>query len=197
MLHRAGMPRLLHVIATFRYASASEADINRVEDPTKAAANLNAISEKDARGCVWGLITSWFKEAYDDVTVINGREYPYLVDVCSNYIETDSASPKGWLACIGAAMESLAYRSDRHQPRKMIDAFCGYFKMYISSTTMEQPRSNRWANRTYALCAQSALETNDRISSREYRARMHGLGSHPCAAHSDMCVHGWRSDVLE
>ena len=183
---------------TFRYASVSEVEHFRQEqDPCKAAARSKSISDKDVRGCTWGLMTSWFLEAYDDVVVLSGKKYPYLVDYCAEYVELNSTSPKGWYACIGAAMESLAYRSDRKHSEKMVDAFCGYFKDYILSTTMMEASGVAWADRTYELCVQSARETEHRMLFREYKRRERGLLPKPCSVRSDMCMHGWRSDVLE
>ena len=199
---------------TFRYASVSEVEsFSKHRDPCLHS----GLRGKDLRGCVWGMVTSWFVPAFDNEvassTLKRGNatlpsRVPQLLVVCARYLELEhEARPdKAWLACIASAMEMLAYRRVYKRPAARVQTFCSVFRDYIEKALppthhafAHGPAENATlGSRTFDACVRSAREPVGRMLWAEHLERSRPFfPNSPCAIDKELCIHGWRSDILE
>ena len=171
---------------TFRYASARQVRKLR-SDPCPAG----LMNIKDLKGCIWGMVTQWFLPVYSGPSSASSL-YPALADFCLRLLNSTS-DENVWLTCVTAGMEAAAY--DDHPALGASRTLCT-----LMSSALVGNASIKWpqlTDRTNELCIITLTEPYNRMTYRAYLEKTSALLPSPCSRKIDLCIHGWRVDVLE
>ena len=168
---------------TFRYASAAQVSRFR-DDPCQTARLTKEGKLKQLRGCLWGVVTQWFRPVWSG----NGK----LADFCFQQLRI-SGDSNTWLSCVAAAIEYVSY--DDTPVLSGLVVFCKSV-----SAQVKQQLGHKFpglGKRTEEICIHIAEESRRRMLFRKYANETSGLLPFPCKHRIDLCLHGWRTDLLE